>query len=224
MPRLPWPWVAFLALTLLSHTWSIQPFYTEVSNTVYIKVALMAVLAAASCEPLVIAWGMTLGGVSIVVLSMYALYMDLPDVQYSAVTGIVFGGVGRNENILAYTLVVSLAATLAMGSRAPGSSGPCGSPPSRSSSTASTAPSSGMGYLSSLILFDHGRAGGPVAAVPHHQPPGTACVRVRGPRRPDVGSALRDRRPRQGPHDDLRSRAVLEGDHRVDLGSRAMAR
>ncbi|RYC11528.1 hypothetical protein [Nocardioides zhouii] len=115
VPRLPWPWVAFLTLTLVSHTWSLQPFYTDVSNTVYIKVALMAVLAAANCEPVVVAWGMALGGVSVVVLSLYALHMALPDVQYSAVTGIVFGGVGRNENILAYTLVVSLAATLAIG-------------------------------------------------------------------------------------------------------------
>ena len=115
LPRVPWPWLAFLGLALLSQAWSIEPFYTEVSGRVYIQMTVIALLAAANCEPVVIGWGMAAGGVSVVLLSLFALHQDVPGIEYSSETGMVFGGLGTNENILSYTLLVSLAATLAVG-------------------------------------------------------------------------------------------------------------
>lgn len=114
LPRTPWPWLAFLGLALLSLAWTIQPFHTEVSSKVYIQIAVLALLAAANCEPVVIGWGIAAGGVSVILLSLHALHQNVTGVEYSSATGMVFGGLGTNENILAYTLLVSLAATLAV--------------------------------------------------------------------------------------------------------------
>lgn len=115
LPRVPWPWLAFLGLALLSQAWTIQPFYTDVSITVYIQITVLALVAAANCEPLVIGWGMAIGGASVALLSLFALHQQVPGVEYSTEAGMVFGGIGTNENILSYTLTVSLAAALAVG-------------------------------------------------------------------------------------------------------------
>ena len=115
LPRVPWPWLLFVGLGLLSRFWTINEFHTFVSNTVYVQVAAMAVVVAASCSPLVVSWGMGAGGVSVVVLSLYAHHLELPGASNTAIGGADFTGIGTNENILAYTLAVALAAMWAAG-------------------------------------------------------------------------------------------------------------
>lgn len=115
LPRVPWPWLLFLGLALASQAWTIQPDATDISNKIYLQMAVMAFVAAANCEPVVIAVGLATGGVAVIVLSLYALHMGVFRIEYSSATGMVFGGIGTNENILAYTLVISVAATMAIG-------------------------------------------------------------------------------------------------------------
>ncbi|GIM64172.1 hypothetical protein Pve01_82490 [Planomonospora venezuelensis] len=115
LPRIPWPWLLFVALCYLSQLWSISDANTDLSNLVYMQIALMAFIVAANCEPLVICWGLGLGGVVVVVLSEYAYRQELPGAANPFVSGAVFAGVGTNENILGYTVAISLAAVLAIG-------------------------------------------------------------------------------------------------------------
>jgi O-antigen ligase len=119
LPRVPWPWVAFLGLCLLSQLWTINDVHTDISNVVYLKVSAIAFVMAANCQPVVVAWGLSLGGVSVMVLSVQAYLQEMPGASAASVGGATFTGVGTNENILAYTLVVSLAATLALARRRP---------------------------------------------------------------------------------------------------------
>lgn len=115
VPRVPWPWVVFLALCVASRLWTIDPASTGDSIMLYLTLTALAVVVAASCEPEVVAWGMGLGGVVVVVLSIYAFDKTMYGSQYPTEFGIAFAGVGTNENILAYTLAVSLAAIVALG-------------------------------------------------------------------------------------------------------------
>ena len=119
LPRVPWPWAAFLALCLLSQLWTINDIHTDISADTYLKVSAIAFVIAANCQPVVVAWGLALGGVSVMVLSVQAYLQEMPGASAAAVGGATFTGVGTNENILAYTLVVSLAATLALARRRP---------------------------------------------------------------------------------------------------------
>jgi len=113
LPRIPWQWLLFLALCYLSQLWSISDPNTDLSNLVYMQVALMAFIVAANCEALVVCWGLGLGGVVVTVLSEYAYQQELPGAANPFVAGSVFAGVGTNENILAYTVGIALAAVLA---------------------------------------------------------------------------------------------------------------
>lgn len=115
LPRVPWPWLLFFGLTLASQAWTIQPDPTDLSNKIYLQMAMMAFFAAANCEPVIIAAGLATGGVAVVLLSLYALHLGVFRIEYSGTTGMVFGGIGTNENILAYTVVISVAATMAIG-------------------------------------------------------------------------------------------------------------
>lgn len=113
LPRVPWPWVMFLGICYLSQLWTIGVFNTDVSNTLYLDITVLAIVAAANCEALVVCCGLALGGVAVMGLSLYAFYEEIPGAVNVFYGGIA--GVGTNENILAYTLVLSLAATLATG-------------------------------------------------------------------------------------------------------------
>jgi O-antigen ligase len=119
VPRVPWPWVLFLALCVASQLWTIDDAATDASLVLYLKLTALAVLAAASCEAEVVAWGMGLGGVAIVGLSLWAFEHTMWGSSYpvneSGGIKLAFAGVGTNENILAYTLAVSLAAMVALG-------------------------------------------------------------------------------------------------------------
>jgi hypothetical protein len=121
LPRVPWPWLLFLGLCYASQLWSISDTNTDLSNLVYAQVALMAFAVAANCEPLVVCWGLGLGGVVVVALSELAYKRDLLGASYIAmgrdgVVDRVLAGIGTNENILAYTIGISFAAILASGS------------------------------------------------------------------------------------------------------------
>lgn len=124
VPRVPWPWVLFLVLCVASRLWSIDSSATGSAIVLYLELTGLAVMAAASCEPEVVAWGMGLGGVAVVGLSMWAFEHTMWGSSYPVNEGgaisIAFAGVGTNENILAYTLAVSLAGVLALGRPARG--------------------------------------------------------------------------------------------------------
>ncbi len=104
---------------MVSQLWTIDDAATDASSMLYLKLTALAVLAAANCEVEVVAWGMGLGGVAIVGLSMWAFEHTMWGSSYPVNEAggikVAFAGVGTNENILAYTLAVSLAATLALG-------------------------------------------------------------------------------------------------------------
>ncbi len=120
LPRIPWPWLVFLGLSVASQLWTIYDPQTDVSIKIYIEMTALAVVVAANCRPEVVCWGLATGGVVVAGLSVYGYHTERPGTYYLAmnVNGVVdkvMAGIGTNENILAYTLVVSLAATLALG-------------------------------------------------------------------------------------------------------------
>lgn len=119
LPRVPWPWVLFLGLSVLSQLWTINDASTDTSIVLYLTFTALAVLAAANCEAEVVGWGLGLGGVVVVVLSVYAYEKTMWGSAYLTWQGNIFAGVGTNENILAYTLAVSSAATIALLRRRP---------------------------------------------------------------------------------------------------------
>lgn len=119
LPRVPWPWVVFHALCVLSALWTIDPHLTEYTNILYLKITVLAVVIAANCEPLVLGWGLGSGGAVVTALSLYAYReemwgaSDLLPSEDGELEKVLLG-VGTNDNIMAYTLTVALAATLAM--------------------------------------------------------------------------------------------------------------
>jgi O-antigen ligase len=113
LPRVPWPWVVFHVVTYASLLWTIDPHLTDYTSLLYLKITLIALMIAANCEPAVVCWGMGLGGGVVVALSVYAFEEQMWGTSNAAIGGAEFTGVGTNENILAYTLSVSLAAILA---------------------------------------------------------------------------------------------------------------
>jgi O-antigen ligase len=115
LPRVPWPWVAFLGLAALSRLWSTQSGQTDASVWLYLQVTVLALAVAANCRPEVVGWGMGVGGAVVTVLSVYAFEAGLPNAAYGGADGFILVGVGLNENILAYTVSIALAATLALG-------------------------------------------------------------------------------------------------------------
>ena len=119
VPRVPWPWLVFHALAYASLLWTIDPHLTGYTNMLYLKITLVALLIAANCEPEVIGWGLGLGGVVVVALSIHAYREEMWGASYAALEGVIFTGVGTNQNILAYTVVVALAGTLALARRRP---------------------------------------------------------------------------------------------------------
>ena len=125
LPRVPWPWLVFHAVTYVSLAWTIDPHLTDYTALLYVKITVVALVIAANCEPAVVCWGMGLGATIVVVLSAYAYSKQLWGASNAASGGADFTGVGSNENILAYTLSVALAAMLAvlpLGARAAGRS------------------------------------------------------------------------------------------------------
>ncbi|WP_297625303.1 O-antigen ligase family protein [Nocardioides sp.] len=113
LPRVPLPWIVFHAATYLSLAWTIDPHLTDYTSLLYVKLTLIALAIAANCEPAVVCWGMGVGGVVVVALSIHAYEEQMWGASQALIGGAEFAGVGTNENILAYTLSISLAAILA---------------------------------------------------------------------------------------------------------------
>lgn len=117
LPRVPWPWILFHGLALLSALWTIDPHLTDYTNILYLKITALALVVAANSEARVVSWGLGLGGAAVTALSVYAYRQEMWGASYIEYledgAAPVLAGVGTNENILAYTLAIALAALLA---------------------------------------------------------------------------------------------------------------
>lgn len=102
----------FLGFTALSLRWSQSPDTTMYTVQIYLMMSVIAWFIAVNASARVIAYGLLLGGVVIVVLSLYALQQDLWMAGVADGVGYM-AGVGTNRNILAYTLA-PLCAVLAL--------------------------------------------------------------------------------------------------------------
>ena len=87
LPRVPWPWIVFLALAYLSQAWTINDFHTDVSDIVYLELTVLALVVAANCEVAVVAWGMSIGGAAVTLLSAHAYRQDMPGASYMVYEG-----------------------------------------------------------------------------------------------------------------------------------------
>jgi O-antigen ligase len=113
LPRIPWAVLPVVALMYASLQWTLTWDVTWGVTMVYVKVALIAWACTWSTDVRTLAHGLHLGGVVVVITSLYAYWAGLPfaDVPPGA-TGFL-AGVGANRNILGYTLVLAWAAALA---------------------------------------------------------------------------------------------------------------
>ena len=113
LPRIPWAMLPVVALMYVSLDWTITWDVTWGVSMVYVKIALVAWLCAWSTDLRTVAHGLHLGGVAVVIGSLYAYWAGLP---FAAVPDDAKGfiaGVGANRNILGYTLALAWAAALA---------------------------------------------------------------------------------------------------------------
>lgn len=96
--------VAFLGFTALSAFWTQLFDVTWVNIQIYLIIATIAWLISVNISPRVLAHGLLLGGVLIVVLSLYALHEHMPGAEVGTGNSGYMAGVGTNRNILAYVL------------------------------------------------------------------------------------------------------------------------
>lgn len=113
-PVLPWSVVAFLGFAALSMAWSVSRDDSWTAIRLYILIAVMAVLIGSNVRPRVLAQGLLFAGVIIVVASYYAHANHLPGADVPVGNTGFMAGVGRNRNILAYSLTPPLAAGIAL--------------------------------------------------------------------------------------------------------------
>jgi O-antigen ligase len=114
VPRVPWEILIFLGYAALSVTWSLNSAATWQAVELYVAVAVVSLLIAANVTIPVLVDGLAWGGVLIVLGSVYALEKQLPGATVPPGTVGLMAGVGTNRNILAYTLVLSLAAVVSL--------------------------------------------------------------------------------------------------------------
>lgn len=107
MPRLPWSIVAVLAFGFLTILWSTFSRFTVHFALLYLAIAVVGLAIAASVDARTVAHGMLLGGVLVVLGSIYAYEIELPG-SAAAIGEGYLAGVGTNRNILSYTLVLAL--------------------------------------------------------------------------------------------------------------------
>lgn len=113
-PRVPWPLVAYLGWAALSWTWSMSPASTAQALVIYGTVALIGVLSASNVDLRTFAAGVAGGGVAVLAASIHAAATGVPGAGTPPGNDGWLVGVVANANILGYTLVPALAATLAM--------------------------------------------------------------------------------------------------------------
>ena len=110
LSRPPWAVVAFLGYAWLSTAWSVTPIVTWHTTLLYAVMTLVAVVIASNVTSEVLGHGAALAGVATVAASYYALVHELPRAMPEGYE--FMAGIGANRNILAYTLVLSLAFAL----------------------------------------------------------------------------------------------------------------
>lgn len=96
--------VLFLGFTALSAVWSQLDWVTWINVQIYLSIAVVAWLVSVNVSPRVLSHGLLLGGVLVVVLSVYALQERLPGAGVGEGNSGFMAGVGTNRNILAYVL------------------------------------------------------------------------------------------------------------------------
>lgn len=107
MPRVPWTIVAVLTFVFLTILWSVFSRFTVHVAFLYLAIAVVGLAIAVAVDGRTIAHGMLLGGVLIVVGSVYAYEIELPGSAAAPGEGFL-AGVGTNRNILSYTLILAL--------------------------------------------------------------------------------------------------------------------
>ncbi len=113
LPVVPWSVLLFVGLAALSIVWSISKDDTWYTTRFIFVLAGLALLVTSNVSAKVLAYGIGLGGVVIVCLSVLAFRLEMPGastIQYVPTPA----GVGTNRNILAYTTLPALAAVLAI--------------------------------------------------------------------------------------------------------------
>lgn len=118
LPRVPWAAVLFLVLMLASSIWSISPDQSRGIFEFYLKLAAAGLACAACASARTVAYGVTFGGVIVLVTSVYAYLAEIPGALVEAGTDGYLAGVGTNRNVLAYTLILAFAAAVAVVPRA----------------------------------------------------------------------------------------------------------
>lgn len=119
VPAIPWTVAAFVGFSFLSALWSTYSRFTLGFATIYFVIAVVALAIVASVDARTIAQGFLLGGVLMVSTSYYTLKKGWPGAAVIDGTEGYMAGLGTNRNILAYTLVLSLALALAFFPRRP---------------------------------------------------------------------------------------------------------
>lgn len=108
VPRLPWTVLAVVGFLFLTLLWSTFSRFTMHVALLYLAIAVLGLVIAATVDARTLAHGMMLGGVVVVALSIYAYRIELPGSAASPGEGYL-AGVGSNRNILSYTMVLALA-------------------------------------------------------------------------------------------------------------------
>ncbi len=113
-PVVPWSVLLFIALGAVSMAWSISKDDTWVTTRGTVVLAALALLVTSNVSAKVLAYGIGVGGVVIVAMSLIAFWEQLPGafIYYDVEPSVA--GIGTNRNILAYVLVPALAAVLAI--------------------------------------------------------------------------------------------------------------
>ena len=114
LPGVPWELLLFLGFAAMSSFWSISNESTWYTVELYALVGMLALLIAANVTVPVLVDGLAWGGVLIVLGSIYAVHAKLPGAVVPLGGDGYMAGVGTNRNILAYTLVLSLAAVVSL--------------------------------------------------------------------------------------------------------------
>lgn len=113
LPRLPPLVLAFLGFCLFSLLWTPDTGATSMAVLLYAAIALLgAVLVENMTGPLFIR-AMSMGALLVMVLSLWAVWIGHPNAVGPSGQSIVLQGLYGNRNIMAYVMVLGLAALLA---------------------------------------------------------------------------------------------------------------
>ena len=108
-PRPAWSVLAVVGLGFSSVLWSTYPDVSFAFTLYAVMVAVLATVVVACADARTVAHGLTLGGVVVLAISVYAAVTDMPKARMPDGAAGYLAGVSGNRNILAYTLLLSLA-------------------------------------------------------------------------------------------------------------------